>query len=102
MILRTSTSHDEGCERQWAILTKSFIGENGILTALELVDIEWKKNPETGKYGFQEIAGTSRTIPCDLAFLAIGFTGPEKAGLLEQIRYGIRPKRKRKSRKLSN
>ena len=85
MVLRTSTSHEEGCDRKWAILTKSFIGEEGKLTALELIDIKWERNPETGKFGFIEIPGTSRTIPCDLALLAIGFVGPEKAGLLEQL-----------------
>lgn len=85
MILRTSTSHEEGCDRQWAILTKSFIGEAGEVKAVELVDIEWTKDPNTGKYNFQEVAGSSRQIPCDLALLAIGFTGPEKVGLLEQL-----------------
>lgn len=78
MILRTSTSHEEGCDRQWAQLTKQFIGdENGNLTAIEIVDIEWKKNLETGRFQFDEIPGTVRQIPCDLAFLAIGFVGTE-------------------------
>ncbi len=86
MMLRTSSSHEEGCERQWAILTKAFkADENGSLKALELVDIEWTKDPETGRYKFQEIEGSLRQIPCEMAFLAIGFTGPEKKGMLEQM-----------------
>lgn len=86
MILRTSTSHEEGCDRQWAISTKSFIGdENGQLKAIELVSLEWSKNTETGRFQFQEIEGSSKIIPCDLAFLAIGFLGPERIGLLEQL-----------------
>ncbi|MEL6944339.1 MAG: glutamate synthase subunit beta, partial [Bacteroidota bacterium] len=86
MILRTSTSHEEGCDRQWSILTKAFIGdENGKLKAVQLVDIEWTKDEETGKYSFQEIEGTIREIPCELALLAIGFVHPQWEGMLEQL-----------------
>ncbi len=86
MILRTSSSHEEGCDREWSILTKRFIGdEQGQLKALELVEIEWSKNEETGRYGFQEKPDTTQVIPCELALLAIGFLHPQKAGLLEQL-----------------
>lgn len=86
MVLRTSSSHQEGCEREWSILTKRFIGDKeGQLTALELVEIEWSKNEETGRYGFQEKPNTTQVIPCELALLAIGFMHPQKAGLLEQL-----------------
>ena len=79
MQLRTSSSHEEGCDRQWAILTKEFIGENGQLKALRLVDIRW------GNGKFEEIPGTERTIPCDLAFIAAGFVHPQFEGLLQQL-----------------
>lgn len=86
MILRTSTSHEEGCDRNWSILTKAFIGdEEGKLKALKLVDIEWAKDENTGRYAFQEIPGTEREIPCDLGLLAIGFLHPQFAGLLEKL-----------------
>ena len=86
MVLRTSSSHEEGCERQWAILTKAFVqDEQGRLQALEIVDIEWEKDPATGKYRFQEIEGTLRSIPCDMTFLAIGFVSPEYEGMLQQL-----------------
>lgn len=86
MILRTSSSHDEGCDRNWSILTKEFIGnENGQLKALKLVNIEWAKDEETGRYTFKEVAGTEREIPCDLALLAIGFLHPQFEGLLEKL-----------------
>ena len=86
MILRTSSSHEEGCDRQWAILTKAFVpDESGVLKALEIVDIEWSKDPSTGKYSFQEIEGSLRRIPCDMTFLAIGFVSPEYEGMLEQL-----------------
>ena len=85
MVLRTSTSHEEGCDRNWSVLTKKFIGnENGEVTGLVLVDIEWKQEP--GKpAGFFEIPGTERTIPCSLALLAMGFLHPQHQGLLDQL-----------------
>lgn len=84
-ILRSSSSHEEGCDREWSIMTQAFLGdENGKLRALQTVEIEWKKN-EAGKYGFEEIKGTAREVPCDLALLAVGFLHGEKAGLLEKL-----------------
>lgn len=86
MILRTSTSHEEGCERQWSIITKEFIGdEQGNLKALKIAEVEMKK-AEPGKApGFVEIPGTERTIPCELALLAMGFLYPQHTGLLDQL-----------------
>jgi glutamate synthase (NADPH/NADH) small chain len=85
VVLRTSTSHEEGCERQWSLLTKAFTGKNGKVTGLKLVQIEWAKNSKTGKYGFQEVEGTEQEIPCDLALLAIGFLSPQYRGMLEKL-----------------
>lgn len=80
MILRTSTSHEEGCERQWSIVTKAFIGDGaGNLKALKIVEVEWKGN------SFHELPGTEREIPCELALLALGFLHPQHAGLLDQL-----------------
>lgn len=86
MILRTSTSHEEGCERHWSIVTKEFMGDdNGNLKALKIAEVEMKK-PEPGKApGFTELPGTERIIPCELALLAMGFLHPQKAGLLDQL-----------------
>jgi len=85
MVLRTSSSHDEGCEREWAVLTKEFVGENGALTGVKCVNIEWKADNGSGRPGFVEIAGTERIVPCELALLAVGFVGPQKDGLLDQL-----------------
>jgi glutamate synthase (NADPH/NADH) small chain len=86
MVLMTSSSHEEGVQRQWAILTKEFLGDNnGRLTGLKVVDIKWGLNAQ-GKMGFEEIAGTERIIPCELALLAIGFTGAEKGGMVEELK----------------
>jgi glutamate synthase (NADPH/NADH) small chain len=72
LILRTSTSHEEGCDRQWGILTKEFVAENGCLTGLRVVDVK------PAAQGVEEITGTERVLPCELALLAMGFAGPEK------------------------
>lgn len=85
MVLMTSSSHDEGVKRQWAILTKEFLGDsNGRLTGMKIVDIKWGVNAQ-GKMGFEEIAGTEKVIPCELALLAIGFTGAEKGGMIDEL-----------------
>jgi glutamate synthase (NADPH/NADH) small chain len=84
MILRTSTSHEEGCERQWNILTKEFIGdEQGRLKGLKIVDIEWKN--VSGKTTIVEIPGSERILECELALLAMGFLHPQHNGLLDQL-----------------
>ena len=79
MILRTSSSHDEGVDREWSILTKEFIGENGQVTGLKTVKVEWKDGRPV------EIEGSEETHACDMALLAIGFVHPQKEGLLTQL-----------------
>ena len=84
-ILRTSSSHDEGCERFWSVNTKEFIGENGKLKAIKICDVEWDK-PEPGKRpGFKEVPGSERTIPADYVFLAMGFLNPQHEGMLDNL-----------------
>lgn len=85
MILRTSTSHEEGVDRQWSILTKEFIGdENGTVKSLRIVDIKWDIG-YSGKPEFKEIAGTERDLPCDLALLAIGFVHGETDKIRDKV-----------------
>jgi glutamate synthase (NADPH/NADH) small chain len=76
--LRTSSSHDEGCERDWSIVTKRAIGTKGQLTALECARVEW----DGGQ--MREIEGSEFTIETDLVLLAMGFLGPNTAGMIEQ------------------
>ena len=84
MMLRTSTSHEEGCERHWSINTKAFIGdENGNLKALRLVDLTWKN--ENGRMQMVELPGSERDVPCELALLAAGFLHPQHNGLLDDL-----------------
>ncbi|HLO39093.1 MAG TPA: FAD-dependent oxidoreductase, partial [Lacibacter sp.] len=86
MTLKTSSSHEEGADRKWAIATKEFIGdENGNLKALKIVDLEWKSSEDGRPSSFVEREGSERTIPCELALLAMGFVNPQYVGLLEQL-----------------
>jgi glutamate synthase (NADPH) small chain len=86
MVLKTSTSHEEGCERKWAIATKEFIGDaDGKLTALKIVEVEWQVSVDGRPAGFTEIPGTERNIPADLVLLAMGFVHTQHEGLLAQL-----------------
>lgn len=85
MTLKTSSSHEEGCEREWAINTKRFLTEDGEnLSGIETVQVIWDKD-ENGRYSMQEVEGTARVIPCERVFLAMGFLHPMKEGMLENF-----------------
>ncbi len=86
MKLRTSTSHEEGCDRDWAILTKRVVGEGGQVTGLDCVRVEWVG----GK--MQEVPGSEFTLKADLILLAMGFIGPRKQGLLDQAGVELDPR----------
>ncbi len=75
--LRTSSSHEEGCDRDWAIVTKSFRGdEQGNVKALVCARVEWQKDPVTGQHRMVEVAGSEFELRADLVFLAMGFVAP--------------------------
>jgi len=85
MKLRTSTSHQEGCERQWSILTKSFEGnENGEVTKLICIEVEWKKS-EDGSMKMIEVEDSEFEIEADLVLLAMGFVHPIHEGLVNNL-----------------
>lgn len=75
--LRTSSSHEEGAARDWAVLTKRVVGDNDV-KGLECVRVEWKDGR------MQEIEGSEFTLQADLILLAMGFTGPRKTGMIDQ------------------
>ncbi|HUZ59936.1 MAG TPA: glutamate synthase subunit beta [Hanamia sp.] len=86
MILKKTSSHEEGANRSWAIATKEFLGdENGNLRALKIVDLQWKFTEEEKPAQFAEVPGSEREIPCERAFLAMGFVHPQHEGLLNQL-----------------
>jgi glutamate synthase (NADPH/NADH) small chain len=79
LVLRTSTSHEEGAERDWSVSTRSFRGEAGRVVALEAVRVVLDK----GK--MVPVAGSELSLPADLVLLAMGFVGPERGGVVEQL-----------------
>ena len=86
MLLKTTTSHEEGADRIWGVATKSFIGDaQGNLKALQIVDLEWTNAQDGRPSKFTEKAGSEREIPCELALLAMGFLHPEPTGLLDEL-----------------
>ena len=86
MLLKTTTSHEEGVERIWEVATKAFIGdEKGNLKALQIVDLEWSSSEDGRPASFKEKEGSIREIPCEAAFLAMGFLHPQQKGLLEEL-----------------
>ena len=82
--LKTSSSHEEGCERNWLINTREFIiNDKGNLSAIKTIEVEWKTIPNKRPILIEK-EGTEKIWPCDLALLALGFTGPENT-LSEQL-----------------
>lgn len=83
-IYRIASAHEEGGERVYSVSSKRFIDDgSGRVRALELTEVEMKT--EDGRLSFVEVPGSLHELPCDLALLAMGFTGPEKPGLLESL-----------------
>jgi glutamate synthase (NADPH) small chain len=82
--LRTSSSHEEGVARDWAVATKRFEGANGKVERLVAVRVEWQKDAG-GAMKMVEVPGSEFTLPADLVLFAMGFTGPVAKGLLEQF-----------------
>src|SRR5665811_181561 len=81
--LRTSTSHEEGCERWWSVSTSSFEGSAGRIETLRGVRVDWKQ--AGGRWVMTEIAGSEFELQADLVLLATGFVSPVREGLLEQL-----------------
>jgi glutamate synthase (NADPH/NADH) small chain len=82
-ILRTSSAHEEGGDRDWSVATKQFTGTNGHVEKLHAVRLEWVS--EGGRTVMKEVPGTEFTLDAELVLLAMGFLGPEKKGMLEQL-----------------
>ncbi|KAF0096681.1 MAG: glutamate synthase (NADPH/NADH) small chain [Rhodospirillaceae bacterium] len=89
--LRTSSSHEEGAARDFAVLTKRALGGNGKIEALECVRVEWVKGAD-GRMAMQEVAGSTFELRADLVLLAMGFLGPRRPGLVEQAGVALDPR----------
>jgi glutamate synthase (NADPH) small chain len=83
-VLKTSSSHEEGCERRWSLSTKRFIGENGQLKQVELVQVDWKRG-ENGQWVMEELPGTNEIVNVDLALLSMGFVHAIHEGLVKEL-----------------
>ncbi len=83
IVLKTSSSHKEGCDRFWSLDTKRFVGQDGRVTEVELVEVEWTKG-EDGRMSLSK-TNNQKNIKADLVFLAMGFVNPVYEGLLEQL-----------------
>ncbi len=89
--LRTSSSHQEGAEREFSILAKRAIGEDGKVVALECVRVEWVRDA-AGRTGMQEVEGSAFLLKADLILLAMGFLSARHNGLVEQSGAAIDPR----------
>jgi glutamate synthase (NADPH) small chain len=86
MILRTSSSHEEGVEREWALLSKEFISdEKSNVKNLKVIGVEWKQDPNSGQHKMVEIPGSEKLIPCDFVFLAMGYLHPQHEGMINNL-----------------
>jgi glutamate synthase (NADPH) small chain len=85
-ILRTSSSHEEGCHRDWSILTKEFVGSNNHLAQVALKRVKWQTDPENGRHTLTEIENSEFTQDVDIVILAVGFEHVEHNRLLKELK----------------
>jgi glutamate synthase (NADPH/NADH) small chain len=84
MVLKTTSSHEEGCERSWGINTKEFLADKkGELRAILISDVSWELDSLGRPIKFVEVEGSERELPCQLVLLAMGFLHPQHSGLIE-------------------
>ena len=85
-IERVSSSHEEGCDREFAVMTKKFSGQNGRVSKVHAVRLEFgPKDPQSGRRPMKEIPGSDFELEVDLVLLALGFLGPVRQGLLDDL-----------------
>ena len=84
-VLKTSSSHEEGCIRRWNLASNRFIGEKNNLIGVEVEEVEWVPSPDGGRPQMRQ-TGKKEIIEADLVFLAMGFLHPEQEGLIKELR----------------
>jgi glutamate synthase (NADPH/NADH) small chain len=92
LLLKASSSHQEGGERHWAVLTKSFVGDKGLVKKLSCVKVEFEPQVKGGCPAMREVAGSQFEIKADLVILAVGFLHPEHTGLLDDLKVKFDPR----------
>jgi glutamate synthase (NADPH/NADH) small chain len=83
-VLKTSTSHEEGCKRLWSLSTRKFLEDMRSVRGLELVEVEWVKD-NSGRMTMKEIPGTEDTIEAELVLLSLGFLNPVQEGVIDKL-----------------
>jgi glutamate synthase (NADPH/NADH) small chain len=91
-VLKTSSSHEEGCVRRWNLSSCRFIGENGAVKAVEVEEVEWTPAPEDGRPQLK-MTGKKEIIEADIVLLAMGFIHPEQEGLLKELKLATDPRK---------
>lgn len=91
-VLKTSSSHEEGCIRRWNLASCRFIEDKNILTGVEVEEVEWI-TPEDGGKPVMKLTGKKEIIEADLVFLAMGFVHPEQEGLIKELSLGTNERR---------
>jgi glutamate synthase (NADPH) small chain len=89
LVLKTSSSHEEGGQREWAVLTKRFVGEKGRVKKLECIRLDFSQKNARNCALMKEIPNTEFVIEADLVVLAMGFVHPEHKGLLEKLKIAL-------------
>ena len=84
VVLKTTSSHEEGCERYWGLSTRKFMGEMQRVKGLDMIGVEWKRD-EDGRMQMIEIPGTEKTLPADLVLLSLGFVNPVQEGIIDNL-----------------
>ena len=91
-MLRTSSSHKEGCEREWNVASDRFLGENGVLTGVEVHSVKWETSPEGRPLKPVPVENSTRVIEADLILLAMGFTGADPEGPAADLKLKMTPR----------
>ncbi len=92
LVFRTSSSHEEGGEREFSVLTKRFEGEAGRVTRLHCVRLEWGPPDASGRPAMREVAGSEFSLPADLVLLALGFVHPVHEGVVKDLGLRLDPR----------
>ncbi len=90
-LLRTSSSHEEGCVRRWEIQSRKFNGKNGSVASVDIVPVRWTLSPFGRPLKFEELADKAETIEADLVLLALGFLKLDRAAMLERLKLADMP-----------
>ena len=88
IVLKTTSSHEEGCRRLWGLSTLKFNSDQRRVTSIDLIEVDWEKDKQ-GHMKMKEIPGSERTLNADLVLLSMGFVNPVQAGIIEDLKLKV-------------